>query len=96
MIRQPFTPNLFFAASFPTRVNQFNAIRISQPDQGMVGHKALCPLSMGVKQSKKSSPIRQMREKMMVIACQPAIESSVANSFQSKQESQSHNFTGVQ
>ena len=43
-ILQPLAANLFFGAAFATGVNQFNAIGISQAEERMVSHEAVCPL----------------------------------------------------
>src|SRR5574341_452251 len=81
-VRLAFLANLLLAAAFTSRVDQFDAIAVNQPDQRGFRHEQSCPASMDVEQAKQARPVGKMWKQMSPIARQPAVVSSIAHSLQ--------------
>jgi hypothetical protein len=94
-VGQTLFANLLGASPFSPRMNQFDAIAIDDPDQAGVGHKAVNPLPMGIKQPKQARSMGQMRKQVTPIISQPAVEGAITTSFEGKQQRQRDYFARV-
>jgi len=95
VVRQPFLADLSLAAALPAWVEQFDAIGVSQTEQGRACHKALRPMPMGIEQPKQAGLAGQMREQSAVVSLQPAIKGAIANPFEGEQNGNRDHFAGI-
>jgi hypothetical protein len=90
-----FLPDLLVTPTFPTGMQQLDPIAVRHAQHSGFCQKPICPVSMHFEQTEQASALGQFREPNQPIALQPAIEGTVAYSFQRKQDPQSHNFTWI-
>ena len=68
-------------ATFPTRVNQFDAIRVGDAQQTRFGQEIIRPRSMRRQGSKQPCTLRQAGKQWTIIARQPAIEGALPTAY---------------
>ena len=95
-VREPFLADLLLTATFAARMEQLDALRVDQADQGRLSHKALGPVSMGNEQPKQTRATGQLREQHLIVALEPAIDGPIANAFERKQNGNRDHFAGIQ
>ena len=95
-IRRAFGAQLLWAAPFAPGMNQFHPVTVRDAQQTGVGQKALGPQAMRRQQPKQARPLGQAWKQHPVITLQPALEGAFTDAFQSKQETDRHQFTGEQ
>jgi hypothetical protein len=75
-------------------VDQLNAIGVDDPEHGRSGQEDLCPVLMGLEETKEPGALGEQREQCPIVARQPAIEGPVAPAFERMQQSQGDHLTG--
>jgi len=95
-VRQSLPANLLFAASFSTGMDEFHAVGVNQPNEAGVSHEMLGQMAMSVEEPEQASAMGQFRKQSQVIPYQPAVKGSIAHPFEGKQDSNGHDFTGVE
>src|SRR6185369_1354649 len=94
MVGQAFATDLLRAAALAHGVDQLNAIRIDDAEHGRRGQENLCPILMGLQETKEPRPLGQTGEQCPIVARQPAIEGTIPDPFERMQESQGDHLTG--
>ena len=85
-VGKPFLANLLLRTTFPNGVDQLNSIAIDHTQQPGFSQKDVRPDLMGREQAKQSGAFGQFGKQGQIIPCQPTIESTIAHSFQRKQD----------
>src|SRR5262245_18860659 len=94
MIGQAFAPDLLWATAFADGVNQLNAIGIDHPKHRWGSQECLRPGLMRLEEAKEAGALGEPGKQRPIVACQPAIEGTVAHTFEGMQEPKGHYFTG--
>lgn len=90
-----FFANLSGAATFPARMQQFHAIAVHHTQHRGLGQKPLRPGAMGLEQTEQTGAFWQFGEPDQPIPLQPAIEGSIPDPLERKQDAQRYHFTRV-
>lgn len=77
----------------PDRMTQLDAVRINHAENRRLGKKFLRQSAMRFQPPEKSGPLRQSRKQVNPISLEPAVKSPLRCAFESKQQSQSNQFT---
>ena len=94
MIREAFAADLLRAAALAYGVDQLDAIGIDDAEHGRRGQENLCPILMGLHETKEPRPLGQTGEQCPIVARQPAIEGTIPDPFEGMQQSQGHHLIG--
>lgn len=85
-----FFADLRRAASFTTRVQQFNPVTVDHSNQTGWGHEVTDETPMAVEQAKKPCPTRQVGKQGSIVAAQLAPKGARSAAFQAIQQGQRH------
>src|SRR4030095_544465 len=94
VVREAFPANLLGTAAFAHGVDQLNPIRVDDAAHGRSGQQSLCPVLMGLEETKEPRPLGEAREQRPIVARQPAIERPVPDTFEGMQQPQGDHLTG--
>jgi hypothetical protein len=94
MVRHAFAADLLGTAAFAHGVNQLDAVGVDDPKHGRSGQEDLCPVLMGLQQTKEPGARGEVRKQRAIVARQPAIEGPVPHPFQGMQQPQGDDLTG--
>ena len=96
MITFPFLPHLGRAAPFPHGVEQLDPIAVRHAQYGRGRQKARGPRRVRLEEPRQAGALRHLGKQGQIIARQPAVEGASPSPFDGKQQSQSHDFTGIE
>ena len=96
MIGESLPTDLGWAAAFPNRMDQFDAVTVHNAQQGGGRQEQQGPLPMGLELAKQPGPLGQARKQGLVVPRQPTIKRPVADPFKGVQHAQRDHFTGPQ
>ncbi len=96
MVGQALAPNLPIGPILAPGMAQFDAIAVSDTQDGRLRQKEVCPVGVRVKQAKQARAVRQAGKPGRVVAPEPAIEGAWADALKCKQERQRHDLAGMQ
>src|SRR5215475_6852801 len=94
MVRHTFAADLLETAAFAHEVNQLDAVDVNDPQHGRSGQEDLRPVLRGREKTKEPRPLAQAGKQRPRVARQPAIEGSVAPTFEGMQEPHGDDLTG--
>ena len=83
-------------ASFPNRMDQFDAVTVDHPQQGGLGHQPQGPPPVRGERPKQPGPLGQARKQGVIVPGEPAVEGPVADPLQGVQDPQRHHLAGPQ
>lgn len=95
-VRLAFASDLLWAASFSSRVNQFDAIGVDDAQHRRFSQEQVYPPAMRVEQAEETCSARQVGKQIAPISVQPAIESTVSDSLERKEQGQGDHFAGIE
>src|SRR5215471_3106082 len=81
MIGEAFAANLLRAAALAHGVDQLDAVGVDDAEYGRSGQENLGPVLMGLEETKEPGALGKLRKQRPIVACQPAIEGSIAHTF---------------
>ncbi len=84
------------AATFPPRVQQFNAKSVGHAQQARLGQGSLGPLLMGLEQTKQPTALGQLGKQGPIVAAEPTVEGMFADAFQGEQQTQRDNLAWLE
>ena len=82
MIGEAFAADLLRAAAFADGVDEFDTIRVDDPKHGRRGQEDLCPVLMGLEETKEPGALGEVGKQRPIVAGQPAIEGPIAPTFE--------------
>lgn len=90
-VRQPLASILPRRAAFSDGMNQLDAIRVNDTQDGRLSHESLGPRAVCLEQTEEARSFWQIWKQRLKVTHQPAIKGTVADAFDSKHESQADN-----
>src|SRR6201990_1569164 len=94
MIGEAFAADLLRAAALAYGVDQLNAIRVDDAEHRWGGQESPRPVLMGLEETKEPGALGKLRKQRPIVACQPAIEGTIAHAFEGVEQPQGHHLTG--
>jgi len=91
-----FLAHLLGTAPLADGNEQFNGITIDHREETGRSQQPITPILMGLQQALQTGALRQSSKQVRIIATQPAIEGAKVPTFQGKQDTNRHQFTGIQ
>jgi hypothetical protein len=89
-----FAADLFVRTTIADRVKQFNAITVSDGEEGRFSEKAICPVSMSCQQALQARALWQARKQVRKLRFEPAIKVPKLAALEREQSPDGHDFNG--
>lgn len=88
-------PQLLRAAALAPGMDQFDAVAVNDGEEGGVRQEGLTPGLVGLEQPLQARALGQ-RKPGAVIPCQPAIEGAELDTLEGEEQTNSHQFAGIE
>src|SRR6266478_4351254 len=94
VIGEAFPTDLLGTPAFAHGVDQLDAVGVDDPEHRRGGQEDLRPVLMRPEEAKEPRALRKLRKQRPIVARQPAIKRTVADTFEGMQQPQGDHLTG--
>ncbi len=96
MIAFAFLADLLVASPFASRMQQFEGVAVTDAQHGGGREKAARPVLMRGQSAKQASAVRQPGKQGLEVALEPTIKSTLPDAFERMEQTDGHQFTGME